>query len=545
MLLPVKKNLNIGLGLVNSVTESELKAILAHEFGHFSQRSMKVGSFVYNVNKVIYNMLYENNSFNNLLSSLSEVHGLFSIVVYIAAAIVNVMQFILKQIYKFINKSYFKLSRQMEFHADEVAANVVGSNALSNALLKLDLAQSSYDSTINFNNDLIQKNIKPVNFFTQHKKVFNFLGKENGLQLKNDFPQVTIQDYQRFNNSKLVIKDQWASHPSTIDRVNYLNSLEITNEVESNNSAWDLFDNQEKLQIENTNVIYSEIKFEETPQILNEANYEQEFATNYANHCFPSFFNEYYDNRDYVDYKEDELIDINLVANLKENYNNETIIDVKNNNDLNVEIETLQQMQKPEVSIKTFDYDGIKYSKKDIQNLLIDLKAKQTNFLNKLTNKDKEISKYVNTKLIKTAQNSDLQIKLDEYKRAMAQAEKNNDLHQTIIENVEFISQNLQPDIIYDKFSNLKTYEYRLKNELKVLLNDKSLESYITVSLLETCQKYLNNELSYFDGQKYESEYLHILFNSLYYFNFLTLKKRFNSKKEFLTELELKENALQ
>jgi hypothetical protein len=36
-----KKNLTIGIGLINSTSVGELKTILAHEFGHFSQRSMK------------------------------------------------------------------------------------------------------------------------------------------------------------------------------------------------------------------------------------------------------------------------------------------------------------------------------------------------------------------------------------------------------------------------------------------------------------------------------------------------------------------------
>jgi len=58
MFLPVKKNLLIGMGLVNSVTIDEFKAILAHEFGHFSQRSMKVGSYVYHVNQVLHNLLF-------------------------------------------------------------------------------------------------------------------------------------------------------------------------------------------------------------------------------------------------------------------------------------------------------------------------------------------------------------------------------------------------------------------------------------------------------------------------------------------------------
>jgi Zn-dependent protease with chaperone function len=62
MFFPVRKNLQIGLGLVNVINITEFKAVMAHEFGHFSQRSMKLGSFVYNVNHVIHNMLFENRS---------------------------------------------------------------------------------------------------------------------------------------------------------------------------------------------------------------------------------------------------------------------------------------------------------------------------------------------------------------------------------------------------------------------------------------------------------------------------------------------------
>ncbi|MCC7095061.1 MAG: M48 family metallopeptidase, partial [Ignavibacteriaceae bacterium] len=47
LFFPSKENLMIGLGLVNSMNESELKAILAHEFGHFTQKSLNVYSYVY------------------------------------------------------------------------------------------------------------------------------------------------------------------------------------------------------------------------------------------------------------------------------------------------------------------------------------------------------------------------------------------------------------------------------------------------------------------------------------------------------------------
>lgn len=117
MILPVKKNLEIGLGLVNSINISEFKAVMAHEFGHFSQRSMKLGSFTYNVNRVIYNMLYENTSYTKFLQTWGSLHGLLSLFAGITAKVAQGIQWILKQMYQVINKNYLGLSREMEFHA--------------------------------------------------------------------------------------------------------------------------------------------------------------------------------------------------------------------------------------------------------------------------------------------------------------------------------------------------------------------------------------------------------------------------------------------
>ena len=75
MFLPIRKNLNIGLGLVNTITEQELKSILSHEFGHFSQSSMKLGSYVYNVNQIIFNLLYNNQSYDKMLMAWANANG--------------------------------------------------------------------------------------------------------------------------------------------------------------------------------------------------------------------------------------------------------------------------------------------------------------------------------------------------------------------------------------------------------------------------------------------------------------------------------------
>ncbi|MBY0476622.1 MAG: M48 family metalloprotease [Chitinophagaceae bacterium] len=142
MFFPVKKNLMIGLGLVNTVTLSEFKAVMAHEFGHFSQRSMKLGSFVYNVNKAVYNMLYENNDFGKFLHTWGNLHWAIGIFVWITVQIIKGIQSVLQGMYSFINKNYMSLSREMEFHADAVAASVSGGNNLASALKKLEISDA-------------------------------------------------------------------------------------------------------------------------------------------------------------------------------------------------------------------------------------------------------------------------------------------------------------------------------------------------------------------------------------------------------------------
>lgn len=136
MLFPIRKNLQIGIGLANSVTVTEFKAILAHEFGHFSQRTMKVGSYVYHVNQIIYNLLYENQKFENFAERLANMHGIVSLFVRLAMAIISGTQWLLKKVYSVLNLNYLALSREMEYHADEVAATVAGSAPLANALLR-------------------------------------------------------------------------------------------------------------------------------------------------------------------------------------------------------------------------------------------------------------------------------------------------------------------------------------------------------------------------------------------------------------------------
>src|SRR5690606_1667330 len=140
MFFPVRKNLQIGLGLVNAVTLSEFKAIIAHEFGHFSQRSMKLGSYVYHMNKIIFNLLHDNEGYENTLQSWANASWYFSIFAVITIRIVNGIKWVLRQVYALVNMQYMSLSRQMEFHADTISASVSGASHLITSLHRLEVA---------------------------------------------------------------------------------------------------------------------------------------------------------------------------------------------------------------------------------------------------------------------------------------------------------------------------------------------------------------------------------------------------------------------
>ncbi|HKO82472.1 MAG TPA: M48 family metallopeptidase, partial [Chitinophagaceae bacterium] len=255
MFLPIRKNLQIGLGLVNSVNVSEFKAVIAHEFGHFSQRSMKLGSFVYNVNRIIHNMLFENTGYSNALGSWASVSDVFALFASVTARIAQGIQWVLRQMYGLINKSYMSLSREMEFHADAVAASVSGSKSLITALRRIELADAGYNIALQKCDDLFKEKKVSNNIYQNHKTVLNHLADEYKLTREHGLPVVTAEFVNSNNTSRVNFKDQWASHPSTEDREKHLLQLSVDAEIIAE-PAWALFSDKEGLQLQLTQKVY-------------------------------------------------------------------------------------------------------------------------------------------------------------------------------------------------------------------------------------------------------------------------------------------------
>lgn len=218
---PVRKNLLIGLGLVNSLNLSEFKAVLAHEFGHFAQRTMRISSYVYVVNSVFHHMIFGPDLVDELLArGRKRWLGCLGMAWVLTGGIWTIRRFLGLGL-KVVNIVDAALSRQMELHADRVAVRLTGSDALVHALLKSDYAEQCYAQTQYDLRQASQQDLYTRDIFYHHSRMMEFmrlvkddpnLGRAPRLDV--DAPAASYI----FEASEVEPTSMWASHPSYAER---------------------------------------------------------------------------------------------------------------------------------------------------------------------------------------------------------------------------------------------------------------------------------------------------------------------------------------
>lgn len=536
MFFPIKKNLQIGLGLVNTITEQEFKAIMAHEFGHFSQKSMKVGSYVYNVNQVIFNMLYDNESFDKMIQKWADISGYFSIFLVIAVKIIEGIQWILRKMYDYINLSYLALSREMEFHADEVAANVAGFLPLKESLLRMDLADHSYASIINFYENKLTENLKSKNIYLEQNFVLRFLATESKLPFKNDLPLVSSFDVNKFNKSKLIIKDQWASHPSTDERILNLERINITKENSNQNSANNLFNTIETLQENITHKLFSFVENSDKLTCLKIDDFKTEYHQNYDKNTFDNFYNGYYDNKNPNRFDLNEIDVLKKRQEVDQLFSNEKIDMIYEFIALENDKNTLTNIENNVFSVKTFDYDGKKYKAKEASVLIpkIEKEKEKEYLLSKITRNDIEIYCYFYHLALEQKLETELKSHYIGFFKNDEEHDKKFELYLKLINSTEFVSNVTPFEQIISNFNTLKIIELELKNEIAALLKDELLKIEITEFIKENLEKYLSENWVYFSNNEYIDYELQILFKAINNYGYLLSRKYFLIKKDLL-----------
>jgi Zn-dependent protease with chaperone function len=256
LFLPVKKELTIGLGLVSCLNLTEFKAVMSHEFGHFSQRSMKIGSYIISANTIIHDMIFARDKWDDLLDQWRASDLRLSFAAWIITPVIWVIRQVLNLFYQFLNIMYSSLSREMEFNADKVAISTSGSDAIISGLWKLDSGFEKWNNTINYAYLASQKKIFTENLYT-HNNLSLARIKDKQLELLNSLPNDKRGGKTFFTGSEHSKVNMYASHPPNDMRQDNA-KVPFVACASNEDSPWLLFNNKEKLQKEMTQLIYNQ-----------------------------------------------------------------------------------------------------------------------------------------------------------------------------------------------------------------------------------------------------------------------------------------------
>lgn len=135
-----KKDLLIGLGLVNACNLSEFKSVMAHEFGHFGQ-SATAGSYTYVAYRIIVDLVEGEDWFDRAVNGAKRQEGFLSAVGLGIGGLLWAGRKVLEWAFRAITLQRLVVSREQEFHADLVAVAAAGSEAVPLSLMRLRFGQ--------------------------------------------------------------------------------------------------------------------------------------------------------------------------------------------------------------------------------------------------------------------------------------------------------------------------------------------------------------------------------------------------------------------
>jgi len=393
LFLPVRKELTIGLGLVSCINLTEFKAVMSHEFGHFSQRSMKIGSYIISANTIIHDMIFARDKWDDLLDQWRASDLRLSFAAWIITPVIWLIRQVLNLFYQFLNIMYSSLSREMEFNADKVAISTSGSDAIISGLWKLDSGFEKWNSTINYAYLASQKKLFTENLYTHNNLGLSRIKDEQTTKL-NALPEDKRGGKTFFTSSEHSKVNMYASHPPNDMRQDNAKSPFVSC-VSNEDSPWLLFNNKEELQKEMTQLIYKQYVNKAVDEFCTIEEFENFIASENHGKELLSEFGNSFENR-FINIPEIKPIENQLATdNLSTSTYNKLKSDLENLMQPVKEIELLMtkagEIAEGTTKDNSFAFKGKTYKKKTLQEGYSELMAEREKlFTETFTNWDKE-----------------------------------------------------------------------------------------------------------------------------------------------------------
>ncbi|WP_211236795.1 M48 family metallopeptidase [Chitinimonas koreensis] len=250
LLFPSKKNLEIGLALVNVLTLGELKAVLAHEFGHFAQRSMAVGRWVYIAQQIAAHIVAKRDALDDFLRAISGIDFRIAWVGWLLSLIVWSIRSLLETAFRLVLIAQRALSREMEMQADLVAVSLTGSDALIHALHRLQAADDAWDRTLSFADGEYAEGRMTRDLFAVQSRVIAHMRTvldQPDYGRSPTLPAERPEAHRVFEVDFARPPQMWATHPLNHEREHNAKRLYVPAGIDPR-SAWSLFADPQQLR---------------------------------------------------------------------------------------------------------------------------------------------------------------------------------------------------------------------------------------------------------------------------------------------------------
>lgn len=249
LVFPSRKNLEIGLGLVNALTLGELRAVLAHEFGHFAQRSMAVGRWVYVAQQIAGHLVARRDKLDDFLAALSRFDIRLAWVGWLLNLIVWSIRSLVDSAFQLVLLMQRALSREMEMNADLVAVSLTGSDALIHALHRLQAADDAWSRAVNFTFGEKQQGRRVRDLFAVQTHLVGHMGRLLNDSTYGQVPPAGAdpKTHRVFKADLAQPPRMWLTHPLNHEREANAKRHYVAAPVD-NRSAWELFTGTQTLR---------------------------------------------------------------------------------------------------------------------------------------------------------------------------------------------------------------------------------------------------------------------------------------------------------
>lgn len=224
---PVRKNLKIGLELLDKLNVLELKAIVGQKFSHFSKEGKKFESTVYVINQVLYNLATAKDSYDKWVDKWC--HSSNPLFIFIGFSIQLFSRNIHKLnviMYMFVYRSYQKLAKQMEYDADIVSCHYMGSDIFVSAMKQVGIKAKNKRLYQEVFDMLAAEKKVPEDIYEAMLKIGMHLSINDYIEMRDYDPLSSKQDIDHVE-SRINIENTWGFHSDTKERLRRAAALNI------------------------------------------------------------------------------------------------------------------------------------------------------------------------------------------------------------------------------------------------------------------------------------------------------------------------------